>query len=66
MPKFCKASPPAAMCWSRSPHDHLSGRQPGGENPTRIVLDVHGVGYEVFIPLSSFDRLPDENAPCRV
>ncbi|TAN37733.1 MAG: Holliday junction branch migration protein RuvA [Verrucomicrobia bacterium] len=34
--------------------------------PTRIVLDVHGVGYEVFIPLSSFDRLPDENAPCRV
>jgi len=34
--------------------------------PTRIVLDVHGVGYEVFIPLSSYDRLPGENTPCRV
>ena len=36
------------------------------KTPTRIVLDVHGVGYEVFIPLSSFDRLPDENAPCKI
>jgi Holliday junction DNA helicase RuvA len=36
------------------------------KQPTRVVLDVHGVGYEVFIPLSSYDRLPDENAPCRV
>ncbi len=36
------------------------------KQPTRIVLEVHGVGYEVFIPLSSFDRLPVENAPCRV
>lgn len=34
--------------------------------PTRIVLDVHGVGYEIFIPLSSYDRLPDENAPCKI
>ena len=36
------------------------------KTPTRIVLDVHGVGYEVFIPVSSFDRLPDENAPCKI
>ena len=36
------------------------------KQPTRVVLDVHGVGYELFIPLSSFDRLPDENAPCRL
>jgi Holliday junction DNA helicase RuvA len=28
--------------------------------PTRVVLDVHGVGYEVFVPLSTFERLPDE------
>ena len=27
--------------------------------PTRIVLDVQGVGYELLIPLSTFDTLPD-------
>ncbi len=26
--------------------------------PTYLVLDVHGVGYEVFIPLSTFYGLP--------
>jgi len=26
--------------------------------PTQAVVEVHGVGYEVLIPLSSFDRLP--------
>ena len=26
--------------------------------PTRAVIEVHGVGYEVLIPLSSFDKLP--------
>jgi Holliday junction DNA helicase RuvA len=26
----------------------------------RVVLDVHGVGYEVFVPLSTYERLPDE------
>jgi Holliday junction DNA helicase RuvA len=26
--------------------------------PTQVVVDVGGVGYEVLIPLSSFDRLP--------
>ena len=26
--------------------------------PTQIVVDVGGVGYQVFIPLSSYDRLP--------
>ena len=26
--------------------------------PTMIVVDVHGMGYELLIPLSSFDRLP--------
>ena len=27
--------------------------------PTRIVLDVRGVGYELLVPLSTFDALPD-------
>ncbi|RME96037.1 MAG: Holliday junction branch migration protein RuvA [Verrucomicrobia bacterium] len=26
--------------------------------PTQVTIDVHGVGYEVLIPLSSYDRLP--------
>ena len=27
--------------------------------PTRIVLDVQGVGYELLVPLSTFKTLPD-------
>jgi len=26
--------------------------------PTQVVLEVNGVGYEVLIPLSSYDKLP--------
>ena len=28
------------------------------KTPSRVVVDVGGVGYEAFIPLSTFDRLP--------
>jgi Holliday junction DNA helicase RuvA len=28
--------------------------------PTRVVVDVRGVGYEAWIPLSTFGQLPDE------
>jgi len=34
--------------------------------PTRVVLDVRGVGYEALIHLSSFDRLPAVGQPCRL
>lgn len=34
--------------------------------PTQIVVDVGGVGYQVFIPLSSYDRLPAVGASVRV
>jgi Holliday junction DNA helicase RuvA len=27
--------------------------------PARVVVDVHGVGYEVFIPLTTFTAMPD-------
>jgi Holliday junction DNA helicase RuvA len=30
------------------------------KEPTRVVLDVGGVGYEVLIPLSTFYELPEE------
>lgn len=36
------------------------------KTPTRCVLDVGGVGYEVLIPLSSYDRLPAVNEDCRI
>ena len=34
--------------------------------PTQIVISVHGVGYQVLIPLSSFDRLPAEGAALKI
>jgi Holliday junction DNA helicase RuvA len=36
------------------------------KHPTRAVLDVGGVGYEVFIPLSSYDKLPSTGESCRI
>jgi len=36
------------------------------KQPTRAVVDVNGVGYEAFIPLSSFDRLSAVGEPCRI
>src|SRR3989338_6915409 len=32
----------------------------------RVVVDVGGVGYEVFIPLSTYYQLPDENGDLRL
>lgn len=34
--------------------------------PTQVVVEVQGVGYEVFIPLSSFDKLPAPGQRVRV
>lgn len=36
------------------------------KHPTRIIVDVGGIGYEVFIPLSSYDRLPATGGECKV
>lgn len=40
---------------------HLAGRL-ADRQPNRLVIDVHGVGYELFVPLSTFYRLPDAGA----
>lgn len=32
----------------------------------RIVMNISGVGYEVSIPLSSYDQLPPEGEHCRI
>ncbi len=34
--------------------------------PTRIVVEVHGVGYQLEIPLSSYDRLPEPGKEIKV
>jgi len=36
------------------------------KTPNRIVVDVNGVGYEVFIPLSTFYDIGDEGAAVSV
>lgn len=36
------------------------------KTPTRVVINVHGVGYEVMIPLATFDRLPRRGHDCRI
>jgi len=34
--------------------------------PTQAIVDVSGVGYEVFIPLSSYDKIPAAGEPLRI
>jgi Holliday junction DNA helicase RuvA len=34
--------------------------------PTQAIVDVSGIGYEVFIPLSSYDKLPTVGQPIRI
>ena len=29
------------------------------KEPSRVVIDIHGVGYEVFVPLTTFTAMPD-------
>jgi holliday junction DNA helicase RuvA len=36
------------------------------KTPEAVVLDVHGVGYELRVPLSTFFELPDEGKTVRL
>lgn len=36
------------------------------KSPAEIILEVHGIGYELLIPLSTYDRLPPEGHPCKL
>ena len=36
------------------------------KTPSVVTLDVHGVGYEVFISLGTYDRLPATGFDCRL
>jgi len=37
---------------------HLRGKL-AQKDPARVIVDVNGVGYEVFVPLTTFTVLPD-------
>jgi Holliday junction DNA helicase RuvA len=36
------------------------------KTPSVATLDVHSVGYEAFISLNTYDRLPATGSPCRL
>jgi len=36
------------------------------KEPTRVVIEAAGVGYEILIPLSTFERLPREGAEAKL
>ena len=36
------------------------------KDPQEVILDTGGVGYRVFIPVSTFYRLPDTGAEARL
>lgn len=36
------------------------------KEPTRVVVNAGGVGYEIFVPLSAYDRLPAEGQRARI
>lgn len=36
------------------------------KDPTRVVLEAAGVGYEILIPLSTYDRLPKTGAEAKL
>src|SRR5215510_3396140 len=37
---------------------HLRGKL-AQKDPSRVIVDVNGVGYEVFVPLTTFSALPE-------
>ena len=36
------------------------------KEPTRAVVEAGGVGYELFIPLSTYDRLPRQGEEAKL
>src|SRR6059058_5788478 len=34
--------------------------------PTQVTVEVHGVGYEALIPLSSYEKLPSPGSDVRL
>ncbi len=34
--------------------------------PTHVLIDIHGIGYEIHIPLSTYEQLPENGSPCKL
>ncbi|MCY4159044.1 MAG: Holliday junction branch migration protein RuvA [Bacteroidetes bacterium] len=45
--------------------EHIEGIL-SGKGPAHAVIDVHGVGYRVFIPMSTSDKLPETGKKIRL
>src|SRR5436309_8450162 len=44
---------------------HLSGTLLE-KRPNAVIVDVHGVGYEITIPVSAYSSLPEKGAPVQL
>jgi holliday junction DNA helicase RuvA len=44
---------------------HLRGKL-AQKDPARVIIDVNGVGYEVFVPLTTFSGLPEPGSEVSV
>ena len=44
---------------------HVAGKL-AAALPTQAIVDVNGIGYELLIPLSSYDRLPPVGQPVQI
>ena len=36
------------------------------KEPTRAVIDVQGIGYELFIPVSTYEKIPAVGSACKL
>lgn len=55
---------PSAI-FNRKMYEFLSGKVIQKE-PGRLVLEVGGIGYDLIIPLSTFNALPEPGSPVKV
>src|SRR3569833_3258915 len=53
-------------CWMFSPMITFLEGTLAKTLPTHVVVNVHGVGYHVQIPLSSYDKLPVVGASIKI
>src|SRR5437879_1414046 len=64
----CRRTPliPGARAAIRSRHHTMIGRIAGTlieKNPPHLLVDCHGVGYEIDVPMSTFYNLPAVGHP---
>ena len=53
------------LCYSMRVIAYLEGKL-ADATPTSVTVDCHGVGYAVFIPVSSYDKLPNRGEVVKI